>query len=102
MSLINSKLNLENQSVRACKLIIRKSFNGLGLTLKINANNQYYIAKVERNSPAELSGLKWNDILVKVNDSFLLGSMNYLDVYSLLKSSMRNKNIIFEVIREDD
>lgn len=48
---------------------VEGTYQGIGAEIKYNENNLPTIGEVFKNTPAEKSGLKENDVLIKVNDT---------------------------------
>ena len=59
----------DSQHIRVCYIAKRTDFVGYGLNLTADVSKPgQYIKSVQRNSPAEQSGLKPGDRVVEIND----------------------------------
>lgn len=88
------------------------NYVGIGIEVKLNENNQIVINKIFEGSPAEKSGLKVNDIIVKVEDQDI-STQSYQDIVSKIKGeegtkvnltinrTQENKIFDIQVLREN-
>ncbi|ESN97203.1 hypothetical protein HELRODRAFT_193300 [Helobdella robusta] len=78
-------------SLRSCLLSLWQDFQGYGFNLQsLDGKPGQYVGSIDRNSPAQLGGLKERDRLILVNDIDVT-NMNHKDVVMLIKS---NKNSV--------
>jgi C-terminal processing protease CtpA/Prc len=73
----------------------------LGFSVKKRKTGPHIITAVERDSPAGQSGLKVNDLLLRLNSTNLIGK-SYLKTIDLLKKeSSSGSSFQLEVIESD-
>lgn len=75
-------------------------YQGIGITISLNDNNEIFVYNVFDNSPASNAGIQVNDILKSINGNSLEGKSTE-EASSIIKSSKDNKcNIV--VIRNGE
>lgn len=66
--------------------VMNGSYEGIGAEISINDNKEIFILSVFRNSPAYEVGLKFGDVILKVNDKSTQG-LTTTEVVALIKDS---------------
>lgn len=79
-------------------IIIKGEYDGIGIQIGYNEKNEPIVTYVFPNSPADISGLKENDILVKIENNNVLDKN--LDEIKQLVSDFGDKE--FEVVYKRD
>ena len=67
-----------------------KSYNGKGVKIKLNSDNETIISFVYKNSPAHNSGIRPGDIIQKINGESLK-SKTLSEVTNLIKNNDSNE-----------
>jgi hypothetical protein len=88
------------QKTRVCNLVVRSDYASFGFVLKNNKIPPHQITSIVPNSPADLSGLQDNDMLLKVNDSFVANE-TYSKIVVLIKNAIDVGRIRLEVVRPE-
>ncbi len=76
------------------------TYEGIGIKVSLNENNEIVIRDVIDDTPASKSGLLTNDIITKISDNDLAG-LSVSDAVNLIKNSSTN-NIKIEVKRNNE
>lgn len=76
---------------------ISGEYSGIGISIK-SEDKKVIVDEVFRNSPAELSGIKQGDILIRINDTDV-SSMSATDISELIRYSGDNK-VNISVLRD--
>jgi len=79
---------------------LESEFIGIGVTVVMNYDGFPMVNEVFKASPAEKSGMKVNDVFVKVDDKDLTG-MPMDEVISLIKNGNRGDKVKITVKRDD-
>lgn len=80
--------------------IMNGSYEGIGAEIALDSNGNVIIMSVFKNSPASDAGLKFNDIILEVNDKSV-SSMTTTEVVALIKDKKREKAKI-KIKRDND
>ena len=80
-----------------CNLVKRPDFDGYGFSMKPSEVGPHTISSIESNSPAEHSGLKVNDLIIKVGDQNVVGE-RYSKTTTLIKNECEKGFLKLEVI----
>lgn len=80
---------------------LQGSYNGLGVTIGINTNNQIIIKSIKEDSPADKAGFKVGDIILKMGDKSFDGD-NYEEMIYDIRTGGRGEERIFEIRRGDE
>ena len=67
-----------------------KSYNGIGVKIKLNSDNETIISFVYKNGPAHNSGIRPGDMILKINDESLKSKTLY-EVTNLIKNDNSNE-----------
>ena len=67
-----------------------KSYNGIGVKIKLNSDNETIISFVYKNGPAHNSGIRPGDKLLKINGESLKSKTLY-EVTNLIKNDNSNE-----------
>lgn len=79
--------------------LMNGSYEGIGAEISIDANNNIIVYSVFKNSPAYENGLKFNDIILKVNGKDTKG-LTTTEVVTLIKDP--KKPVANMIIKRDD
>ncbi len=79
---------------------LKGTYDGIGISVSSNENNELVIRTVFEDSPAAIAGLEENDIIAKINDNDLKGKTSS-DAVTLIKES-KDAQIKIEVKRNDE
>ncbi len=74
-------------------------YNGIGIAITNNKEGQIVVASVYEDSPAEKAGLKVNDIIIKIDDTSLIGKKTD-DLVDYIKDN-NSKKIKLKILRDD-
>ena len=85
------------KDARVCELVRRPDFVGYGFSIHKNPKGPHQITNVEPNSPALASGLKNDDLLLKVNDYDVVGE-NYTKTILKIKNESERDRFKLTVI----
>ncbi len=80
---------------------LQGSYNGLGVTIGINTNNQIIIKSIKEDSPADKAGFKVGDIILEMGDKSFDGD-NYEEMIYDIRTGGRGEERIFEIRRGDE
>ena len=69
------------------------TYEGIGISITLNENNEIYIAEVFDESPAKIAGINVGDILVSINSESLEG-MTTEEASKLIKNNKETKFIV--------
>lgn len=75
------------------------TYNGIGIGINVNDNNQTIITKVYEGTPSEKAGLMANDIILKINDNSV-SELAPIDVANLIKNSKDTVKV--NILRGED
>lgn len=76
-------------------------FNGLGITIMLGEDGKISIISVNKDSPAEKSGLKVGDQILKLDDEYY--DMNNYDEFSYnIKTSKIGKTVKLDLLRNNE
>ena len=67
-----------------------KSYNGIGVKIKLNSDNETIISFVYKNGPAHNSGIRPGDMILKINGESLKSKTLY-EVTNLIKNDNLNE-----------
>ena len=67
-----------------------KSYNGIGVKIKLNSDNETIISFVYKNGPAHNSGIRPGDMILKINGESLKSKTLY-EVTNLIKNDNSNE-----------
>jgi len=76
-------------------------YYGLGIEVMKQSDNLFLIANVFKNSPAEKSGLKKDDIICEVNGNSVK-ELSLNDLSNLIKKTDNNNKIVIKVKRKNE
>ncbi|CAF0708112.1 unnamed protein product, partial [Brachionus calyciflorus] len=96
-SATGQKLKDQLKGARVCHLVRRQDFDGYGFSMRASESGPHQISSVETNSPAEQSGLKKEDLILKVNDQNIVGE-RYSKTTALIKNECEKGILKLEVI----
>jgi len=82
---------------RICNLFNRQD-QGYGFSMRGNEQGPHQITSVEEDSPAKLSGLLNNDLVLKVNDVNVVGE-RYSKTITMIKNESEKGRLKLEVIQ---
>ena len=72
-------------------LVMKKeAYNGIGVKIKLNSDNETIISFVYKNGPAHNSGIRTGDIILKINGESLKSKTLY-EVTNLIKNDNLNE-----------
>ena len=69
------------------------TYEGIGISIILNENNEIYIAEVFDESPAKIAGISVGDILVSINNESVVG-MTTEEASKLIKNNKDTKFIV--------
>ena len=67
-----------------------EAYNGIGVKIKLNSDNETIISFVYKNGPAHNSGIRTGDIILKINGESLKSKTLY-EVTNLIKNDNLNE-----------
>lgn len=82
---------------RVCTIYSRPDYDGFGFSMRANDKGPHQISSVEANSPAMDSGLRGDDLILKVNDLNVVGE-RYSKTVALIKNESEKGRLKLEVI----
>ncbi len=91
---------ITNEEAEKYQEDLESEFIGIGVTITTNSDGLPVVMEVFKASPAEKSGMKENDIFIKVDDKDLNG-MPLEETISLIKKGNRGDKVKITVRRED-
>lgn len=98
-SLDDYSMYMDEENAASFHETVDGSYQGVGVTITINDDNQFVILSVSSNSPADKAGIQSGDILTKIDGEGLDGKTTD-EVTSLVKDSGKEK-ITFTLLRDD-
>lgn len=99
-SLDDYSMYMDEENATTFNETVDGSYQGVGVTITVNDDNQFLILDVSADSPAEKAGICSNDILTKIDGDALDGK-SLDDVTSLVRDSGKEK-IIFTLLRDGE
>ena len=75
-------------------------YEGIGCTVGVNLDNKIVVVDMFKDSPAEKSGLKVGDIIIKI-DGEDFGGKSSTDMSNYVKSS-KNSKVVLTIIRDEE
>lgn len=99
-SLDDYSMYMDEENATTFNETVDGSYQGVGVTITVNDDNQFLILDVSADSPAEKAGIRSNDILTKIDGDALDGK-SLDDVTSLVRDSGKEK-IIFTLLRDGE
>ncbi|MBE6152576.1 MAG: S41 family peptidase [Firmicutes bacterium] len=91
---------MDETEVNNFNIKLEGSYQGLGVEVFVNKNNNLEILTVLKNSPAESSGLKSGDIITKLNGESVSDSQNFAQKIKgkkQIKLTIKRDDEVFEV-----
>ncbi len=99
-SLDDYSMYMDEENATTFNETVDGSYQGVGVTITVNDDNQFLILDVSADSPAEKAGIRSNDILTKIDGDALDGK-SLDDVTSLVRDSGKEK-ITFTLLRDGE
>ena len=99
-SLDDYSMYMDEENATTFNETVDGSYQGVGVTITVNDDNQFLILDVSADSPAEKAGIRSNDIVTKIDGDALDGK-SLDDVTSLVRDSGKEK-IIFTLLRDGE
>ena len=79
---------------------IDATYEGIGCTVAVNEKKEIYVVSIFENSPAAASGLKQNDVILKIDDKDYQGKTSS-DMADYIKEN-KNKKIKLTIRRDNE
>lgn len=76
-------------------------FEGIGINIYLNENNQIFISSTIKDSPAEKNGIQSGDVILKM-DGIEYSSENYNDFSNTISAYGKGRKIELELLRNDE
>ena len=86
---------------RICNLVSRPDYDGFGFSMRSNEKGPHQISSVENESPAQVAGLRPDDLILKINDALVLGE-RYSRTVTLIKNESQAGRLKLEVIEASE
>ena len=86
---------------RTCNLVTRPDYDGFGFSMRSNDKGPHQISQVEIDSPAMIAGLRADDLILRVNESSVLGE-RYSKTVTLIKNESQSGRLKLDVISVEE
>ena len=86
----NHRIDKPPAIIKKDLMMKNKSYNGIGVKIKLNSDNETIISFVYKNGPAHNSGIRPGDIILKINGETLKSKTLY-EVTNLIKNDNSNE-----------
>ena len=86
----NHRINKSPAMGKKDLMMKNKSYNGIGVKIKLNSDNETIISLVNKNGPAHNSGIRPGDIILEINGESLKSKTLY-EVTNLIKNDNSNE-----------
>lgn len=97
-SLDDYSMYMDEENAASFNETVDGSYQGIGVTITVNDDNQFVILSVSSNSPADKAGIQREDMLTKIDGESLDGK-TLDEVTSLVKDSSKEE-ITFTLLRD--
>ena len=97
-SLDDYSMYMDEENAASFNETVDGSYQGIGVTITVNDDNQFVILLVSSNSPADKAGIQREDMLTKIDGESLDGK-TLDEVTSLVKDSSKEE-ITFTLLRD--
>ena len=97
-----SNLTLSVIKFKRLKLHIPSNLNSFGISIAQFKENSYKkVVKIENDSPADLKGLKENDVIFEINN-LNIKNLDMNQIRAILTTSLRKKEVEFLILNLED